>query len=339
MKPIKTYRLEIGAPEKALIMLVGCGGTGSYAALHLAQLAHTARQEMEIKLIFIDPDRVETKNVARQNFAPCEVGEFKAVTLARRYSAAFGLPIVSIPEKFSSGILTKYMLRPDFINLVVGCVDSTAARRDIHRAMVREMGEMREFEGRGLFWLDAGNYHAHGQVCLGNSLAAKPQLSPLGFAFALPLPSVQRPELIAPEEIETAQGEALSCAELVALEVQSRTINKMMAAWIDVYCERLLISRDLRMMATELDQRSGTAHSLPIANGEVVELTRAKPADNDEAVTDPCPDCGGELIEGYDVIDEAEGEVEVMFCNCGFKIRRVDYYETQDAEAMVTLMG
>lgn len=268
MNPQKIYRLEIGVLEKACIFLVGCGGTGSYAALHLAQLAHVAG--MEIRLIFIDPDRVEARNVARQNFAPCEVGEFKAMTLARRYSAAFGLSIVAIPEKFSSGILTEFMLRSDFVNLVIGCVDNTAARRDIHLALVREMKDIRKIASR-LFWLDAGNYHTHGQIYLGDRLDPEPLLSPLGFAFGLPLPGVQNSELISPDQgIEMEQP--LSCADLVAMEVQSRTINKMMAAWIDVYCERLLVSHDLNMMATEIDQRSGMSHSTLITRGKVIEL-------------------------------------------------------------------
>lgn len=329
-KPIKSYRLEIGAPEKAAILLVGCGGTGSYAALHLAQLSYAARSHgVEINLIFIDPDRVEAKNVARQNFAPCEIGEFKAVTLARRYAAAFGLPIVALAEKFGSEILRQYMLKPEHLTLVVGCVDNTAARRDIHLALTREMGAIREFAGRGLFWLDAGNHHAHGQILLGNNIYPRPLLSPLGFAFSLPLPSVQNPKLIAPEEAPTPE-EALSCADLVALEVQSRTINKMMAAWIDVYCERLLISRDLRMMGTELDQRGGLAHSLPIAGGEVVELKRSESVQvvaNDDDQAHLCPNCNAELIEGYDNLGD-EVEVDIVFCYaCDFRMRADEYLE------------
>lgn len=342
MKPTKTYRLETGLPEKALVMLVGCGGTGSYAALHLAQLAYAARDQIEIKLVFVDPDRVETKNVARQNFAPCEVGEYKAVTLARRYAAAFGLPITARAECFSAGLLYEFRLNPQYLNLIVGCVDNTAARLDIHRTLVREASThfVREFAGRNLWWLDSGNHHAHGQVCLGNYPGPGPLLSPLGFALALPLPSYQNPDLIAPEA-ESAQSQAgLSCADLVAQEVQSRTINKMMAAWIDVYCERLLITRDLRIMSTQIDQRSGAVYSTPISGGQVVELAPAQGPtglfddEPDDENQPGCPECGEALIHGYDILDDEEGEVEIVFCNiCCFRMRLAEFEDQEEVPA------
>jgi len=35
----KRYTLQVGNPEHVEIVLVGCGGTGSFLALHLARLA------------------------------------------------------------------------------------------------------------------------------------------------------------------------------------------------------------------------------------------------------------------------------------------------------------
>lgn len=337
MKIKKSHRLEIGAPNRVSIILVGCGGTGSYAALHLAQLAYAAQaHDIQIKLVFVDPDRVEQKNVARQNFAPSEVGQPKAVTLARRYSLAFGLAIVPVVGKFEPATLRKWKEESrwteDRLTVIVGCVDNPAGRRDIRAAIgpALEGNETFDFWQKDLWWLDAGNYHAHGQVLLGNSTSPKPVLSPLGFAYALPFPSVQAPELIAEETAEPDAGEVLSCAELVERDVQARTINKMMACWIDVFLERLIVSRDLRMMGVELDQRSGNAVSLPITDGvvrEVKETVKLEsypagyPANDDDVVEMECPGCGAELIEGHDILDDDEGEVEIVFCNiCGFRI-------------------
>ena len=49
------------------ILLVGVGGTGSWLALSLGRLAYHARQKgITFHLTFVDPDRVEIKNVGRQ---------------------------------------------------------------------------------------------------------------------------------------------------------------------------------------------------------------------------------------------------------------------------------
>lgn len=362
MKIIKTHRLEIGAPTRITIILVGCGGTGSYAALHLAQLAFAARaRDIGIKLIFVDPDTVEPKNVARQNFAPSEVGQPKAATLARRYSLAFGLAIIPVVARFEAGILREHKQHvgwgEDGLTVVVGCVDNTAARRDIREAVGPDAKKDSTFDfwDKELWWLDAGNHHAHGQVLLGNSTCPKPLLSPPGFAYTLPFPSVQDPKLIALERHEDDTGEVLSCAELVERDVQARTINKMMACWIDVFLERLIISRDLRMMGVELDQRSGQAISIPITGGVVREATKSGqhsypagyPAviddeDPDDAGTEligpACPECGGDLIEGRNIIDDEE--LEIYFCNnCNYAEPVEAYNERQAERAFEQLMG
>ncbi len=345
--PKKHYRLEIGVPDQVLIMLVGCGGTGSYAALHLAQLAYTARQEnIDLNLVFIDPDHVEQKNIGRQNFAPGEIGQPKAVTLARRYSLAYGLSIRPVVEKFSYSLLRQFRLNPDHFTLVVGCVDNTPARREIHRALTREMGHVLDFAGRGLWWLDAGNSYRHGQLLLGNSPSPEPLLSPLGFAFALPLPSIQEPDLLKdePESESPDLRPDLSCAELTALGVQSRTINKMMAGWIDLYCERLIISRDLRMMATELDQRAGMVYSKYITIGRVVDLgvKTHQPEDVELGEWDPiamnCPECGGDLVQGFDVLDPDIGPEDIVFCpGCDWQMRRTEFEEMLDENTGETM--
>jgi PRTRC genetic system ThiF family protein len=357
MKPIKTHRLEIGAPRRVTIILAGCGGTGSYAALHLAQLAYAAHgHEIEIKLVFVDPDHVERKNVARQNFAPGEVGQPKAVTLARRYSLALGLAITPIAGRFERAILNSHKQHTgwaeDGLTIIAGCVDNTAARQDIRAAVLPNSQDGHSWR-KDLFWIDAGNHYAHGQVLLGNSTHPRPLLSPLGFAYGLPLPSVQEPALVAPEAQEA--GPALSCADLVERDVQARTINKMMAAWIDVFCERLIISRDLRMMGVRLDQRSGAAAGIPITGGVVVDPAKGKislqdsypagyPANEDEddegydELTGPmCSECGADLVRGRDIINDEE--TEIYFClNCEWRMTAEEFEEMQAGEALGRLM-
>ena len=105
----KQYRLEIGHPDRVAILLVGVGGTGSFVAHILAQLASWATTAgLDMRLYFVDPDVIEEKNLVRQNFCRAELGAPKAFTLAWRYTAAFGVNITPVVERFSAVMLDRY---------------------------------------------------------------------------------------------------------------------------------------------------------------------------------------------------------------------------------------
>lgn len=92
-------QVRLSPTDEVWIYLIGTGGTGSYLAMALARLAYHARTKgIQVHLTFVDPDRVESKNVGRQLFCPAEVGQFKAETLALRFNAAFGLSIRAVPR-------------------------------------------------------------------------------------------------------------------------------------------------------------------------------------------------------------------------------------------------
>ncbi len=328
------YEFEIGQPDHITILLVGCGGTGSYAALHLAQLAYTQQVEQNIQLVFIDPDMVELKNVARQNFCSAEVGLPKAVSLARRYSFAYGLKIAPVVASFRPEMVEMY--RPErsrnetTLVLVVGCVDNAAGRKAIHVAMGKHTQNHSLSDYDRALWLDAGNGEAFGQICVGNSLDPKPRVSKLGVCYGLPLPSVQEPDLLKAEA--TSVVDPASCAELVEAGVQARTINKMMASWIDVYCERLLVSRDLSFMHTELNQRSGYINSTPITDPVLMEEPSRSANTNQPKLS--CPLCEGALVAGFDVDPVTDEPYRIYFCDgCDYRASVEDYgREPNEAE-------
>ena len=126
------------------------------------------RAGRELRLVFVDPDQVEEKNIGRQNFCPAEIGADKAMSLAYRYSYAFGLEITPVIDRFDDKVLGRFIATARWgqsaLTLVIGCVDSPAARAGIDEAL-------RHFSLRkGLWWLDAGNDESSGQVLIGNSL-------------------------------------------------------------------------------------------------------------------------------------------------------------------------
>ncbi len=321
--PAKRYRVEIGEPAQISIVLVGAGGTGSFAALHLARLAWAARDKgLTVKLGIIDPDVVEAKNIGRQNFAPAEIGQPKAVTLARRYGYAFGLEIPAIVARFEAAMLRHWLDTHRTLSVVVGAVDNAAARRDIAGLAAQ----------RDLWWLDAGNSEHHGQVLIGNG--KRVQIDATGYATHLPRPSVQEPGLLKGEG-GPQPDEALSCAELLAQEAQSLMVNQMMASWIGVYLTRLILSRDLDVMATHIDLRSGSARSVPvtgrqsgIAAARSVAVSRDadddaigewEPEELEQINAGTCPQCGGDTAGGRNTYDEEE--LEIVFCPaCGWEL-------------------
>ncbi|MCP4287452.1 MAG: hypothetical protein GY792_23945, partial [Gammaproteobacteria bacterium] len=54
LNPEKQYRIDIGHPDRVVILLVGCGGSGSFTAHILAQLACWAKGAgIDMRLYFV----------------------------------------------------------------------------------------------------------------------------------------------------------------------------------------------------------------------------------------------------------------------------------------------
>jgi PRTRC genetic system ThiF family protein len=330
LNPTKQYRLDIGHPDRIVILLVGCGGTGSWAAHILAQLAVWAKGTgIDLRLYFVDHDDVEQKNLVRQNFCPAEVGFPKAFSLAWRYTAAFGLTITPLVEQFSAALLDRY--QPAYspqgtLTLVIGAVDNICARRTIAEAIIAKL-KQNPGSRHKYFWLDAGNERFSGQVLIGNSLESEPVISPLGYCIGLPLPHLQEPGLLLERDRPSIE---MSCADLNLLGEQSAMINRAMATMIGLYLYRLLQSRDLCWRSSWLNLETGATKSTPINSGRLVApvppqripvTTPEQPYPVTEGMypeATVCPHCGGSLIQGE---DEWSGVlVGVRFCDsCTFR--------------------
>lgn len=146
-------------------MLVGAGGTGARLAALLPKLVSP-----NDKIIIVDGDRVETKNLSRQHFLASDVGHLKADIVARRVKAALppgigdSVEITSIPERFeyprSAAMSHLAGAVPSAWPLVMlGCVDNHEARN-----MMRTYSNRRG--GSGAIWIDCGNDMRWGQVVM-----------------------------------------------------------------------------------------------------------------------------------------------------------------------------
>lgn len=166
-------------------------------------------------LVIADGDVVEPKNLGRQNFVQSDIGEFKSVALARRYSGAFGIPIRAI-RGFLDDIVG---LRKHTPQLVVGCVDRHAARRTIAEYMSHA------YE---CAWIDSGNETVAGQVVLGYT---GPQYRAGSTRASGPIP-VALPTISQMLELPITPEARPGCADMLVAPEQTSTVNIVAGAQI-----------------------------------------------------------------------------------------------------------
>ena len=129
------YKVALGDTKQ--VFVIGCGGTGGFLAESLSRLL-----SKEITITLIDHDRIEPRNLIRQNFYPDEVGLFKSEALAKRLARLYGRTI-----RYSV-----YPYAPGYIytrgGLIISCVDGAKGREAITDS------------ARG-WWIDTGNGYGH----------------------------------------------------------------------------------------------------------------------------------------------------------------------------------
>ena len=221
-------------------IVVGCGGTGSWVAEGLARILPP-----ETRLLLVDHDTVEERNFSRQNYLPEELGAYKAEALAHRLARRYRRSVsyvVSSLEALQTG-----QRMPSLRGLLIGCVDNPQARQALAATVAHMFSS---------WWIDAGNGASFGQVLIGNS--TRDHLWG-GFRAAdqtcsrLPLPSLQRPELLVEPPVAADDP---SCAVAVDLGEQSPTINQAIAALVLEVARRMVLGT-CPWMALSLDLESG----------------------------------------------------------------------------------
>jgi PRTRC genetic system ThiF family protein len=260
-----TYILK-NIDEHGSIMIVGCGGTGGFTAERICRLVIG----QERRIILADHDRVEEKNVLRQNFYREDIGRFKAQALAERLAHQFHREIEYITKPIED---INYNTRGQ---LTIGCVDNAAARKRLEVAYHYTSGMSfitRSYHAIGGWYIDAGNGEHSGQVLIGNAFLRESMhgfnaLS--GVCEKLPLPTVQQPALLVPDTHPRPRRN--DCAARVARQEQSPVINAYMADMVAVFVERLLAGK-LQWMAAYADLERGSCHFIDASPEAVSRLT------------------------------------------------------------------
>lgn len=255
------------------VCLVGCGGTGSHIAQALGRIAvHIKARREELRLIFVDGDTVEEKNVGRQLFTQADVGKNKAQVLAARFSALFGLAIDAVPEMATvdvlaalGGIKKKYGGKNESTGILVGAVDNAVARKSLHGAL--------RAQSCWNIWLDCGNHDYSGQVAVGTETWPDRLKDAVKFGLCtrLPAPSLTNPNILE----ATPRALRDNCADAVEANLQGLMVNTQVAAIAAVYLDRLVIHRRITQFETVFSQEPMSMRSTPITASAITAVAAA----------------------------------------------------------------
>lgn len=234
-------QLELPTPMKhyqqayeVTFIVVGCGGTGGYLVPNLARLLANF-DARSTRLILLDGDEVEQKNLKRQNFIVPDLGKPKSQVLAERYSAALGLEIQYETEYMKDSSTLERLTTNDQsgATVVLGCVDNHRTRQ-----VLAEWFRAK----RGRFWIDAGNEELHGQVTCGyNQYPYDPDQREEPFA----LPSVADLFSEIDEDEKAMFNDELSCADRAIENPQNIATNIMAANYMLVFAQQVLMGNPL----------------------------------------------------------------------------------------------
>lgn len=251
------------------LIVAGCGGIGAYVTQHVGRLMRVLYDSGKgANLTLVDPDFVKTENLGRQLFCDAEVGQPKALALARRYGHAWGLNTMAFVGEYSESLLH---MQSDLI-VLIGCVDNAAARATLNETLGHNPEQTHESALPPIWWLDCGNLKDTGRVMLGSALL--PDQCRGAFidkkrVTVLPSPALQYPSLLIPGRDEAVGAREMSCAEMQMANLQSLNINAAIAVQAADMLTRLLITNDLKRYQCAVNLASGSVKSFYCTPSEI----------------------------------------------------------------------
>src|ERR1700758_349502 len=121
------------------VLVIGAGGTGSAILLGLPYLDQAMRvwgHRHGLEVTLMDGYTVSETNCVRQPFSWSDVGQNKATVLINRINLFWGTKWYSHPVCFDETTLrSNHDRNPD---ILIGCVDTRAARGAIERSVTRK---------------------------------------------------------------------------------------------------------------------------------------------------------------------------------------------------------
>jgi PRTRC genetic system ThiF family protein len=238
------------------ILLIGSGGNGSAVLFGLPYLHHALvawGRDEGISVTVMDGDIVSPTNCVRQPFGVADIGHNKATILVNRVNLFHGLSWRSEEVFFSKDRKNNSSGYDNTIDVVISCVDTRAARAEMHEAFNSKGGPWRHVR----YWLDIGNNASNGQFVLGQPLNDFNRQSRTRLRTVTELfPSI----------MDTSKGEGPlpSCSAAEALERQEPFINNVLATSAMAMLTRLLRYGTLDHQGAFYNAATGRAVPLPI---------------------------------------------------------------------------
>ena len=223
--------MKLAKDRPVKIVILGAGGTGGYIIPHLYRIAFSSGRKCRV--IIADGDVVEDRNLVRQNFAHCDIGENKAAVMAARHSAVFGIETEYIPEYIEDEeqlaerlkTPTNIFSAPKPISILISAVDNNRSR-----VMCNNVFNKMD----NIIYIDSGNGEFTGQVVCGAKINGKVKSKPVARLYPDILQNTER----FPSE--------LSCAERSVIAPQSIAANVFAATAVTTMLYYLLIEGELR---------------------------------------------------------------------------------------------
>ena len=232
--------------RRVRVLVVGCGGTGSAVAaglpyLHQAMIASGHPAGLQVTLM--DGDSISPTNCVRQPFSRSETGLHKVVVLVNRLNVFWGVDWEAVPAHLGPRD------RIERADIVIGCVDTRAARAAIQAATTNQSDVD--------YWLDLGNNTDTGQFVLGEPL------NRVNRRKSIRLRSVAElyPAIVDPELDDDGQP---SCSAAEALERQEPFLNQVLAQHALALLARLFRYGSITYHGGFLNLRDGWASRLPV---------------------------------------------------------------------------
>ena len=217
------------------VILVGVGGNGcrvlhGLAQLHLAMKALGHRYGLSVTSY--DADVVSAANIGRTVFSASDIGQYKATVLTQRINCAYDLDWTAVPKKIDGQSAFSGC------DILISCVDSAKARRDIHSVLKETAGF-----NPPKYWLDLGNMQTTGQVILGepdlgsysrshgfgvDHVFPRTKKSDAAYPPRLPCVTDMFPELL---DDKLPEDDRPSCSLQEAIAGQDLFINAHVSTW------------------------------------------------------------------------------------------------------------
>jgi molybdopterin/thiamine biosynthesis adenylyltransferase len=257
LEPIFNLNTSYATPK--FFIVIGCGGTGGYFVPGLANMVRNANliRKMEglepHRILVIDADEVELKNLQRQNFIVKDLDKNKAEVLAARYGNAFEIEIEYLDEYITSVEMIKEIANSRYgcTPVIVDCVDNNKTRLFMHEAAIEIS------KNQDVWLLSSGNEQFHGQVVcsfIPRTLYNKQHPVQDNGKFRTPMLGEIYPEVLNGDDKLPTE---MSCDEMAVSAPQNIAVNRRAAHYLFEFANILIFAKS---SGEESDSLTGLSH-------------------------------------------------------------------------------